>query len=55
MQKHMLLALSKIIDERICSLTEEVEVATSARLNQLYVTDLKDEIESLQWATRIKT
>jgi hypothetical protein len=52
MQKHKLIALGKIIDERICSLTEEVEVATSTKLNQLYLTDLKDEIVSLQW-TRI--
>ena len=53
MQKRKLLALGKIIDERICLLTEEIEVVTSARLNQLYLTDLKDEVVSLQWATRI--
>lgn len=32
---------------------EEVEIATNVKLNQLYVIDLKDEIASLQWVTRI--
>jgi hypothetical protein len=42
-----------IIQERIGSLSEEVETATNAKLNPLYIVDRKDEIESLQWATRI--
>lgn len=50
---HKLVKLQEIIEQRIGSLKEEVEVATSAKLNALYVTDLKDEIASLQWATRL--
>ena len=53
MQKHKLLELNKIIEERIGSLREEVEIATSVKLNPLYIIDRKDEIESLRWTTRI--
>ena len=53
MQKHMLLELSKIISERIGSLMEELEIATNVNLNSLYLADLKDEIISLQWSTRM--
>ena len=53
MQKHKLLKLNKIIEERIGSLSEEVEIATNVKLNPLYIIDRKDEIESLQWTTRI--
>jgi hypothetical protein len=53
MQKHRLLELNKIIDERIGSLKEEVEIGTNVRLDPLYIIDRKDEIESLQWTTRI--
>ena len=53
MQKHKLLELNKIIEERIGSLREEVEIATKMRLNPLYIIDRKDEIESLRWTTRI--
>lgn len=53
MQKHKLLELNKIIEERIGSLTEEVEIATNVKLNPLYIIDRKDEIESLRWTTRI--
>ena len=53
MQKHKLLELNKIIEERIGSLSEEVEIATNVKLNPLYIIDRKDEIESLQWTTRI--
>ena len=53
MQKHTLLELNKIIEERIGSLREEVEIATNTRLNLLYIIDRKDEIESLRWTTRI--
>jgi hypothetical protein len=53
MPKHKLLELSKIIEERIGSLREEAEIATDAKLNTLYIIDLKDEIESLLWVTRI--
>lgn len=44
--------LNKIIEERIGSLREEVEIATNVKLNP-YLINLKDEIVSLQWATRI--
>ena len=53
MQKHKLLELNKIIEERIGSLKEEVEIATNVKLNPLYIIDRKDEIESLQWTTKI--
>ena len=45
--------LNKIIEERIGSLKEEVEIAANVKLNPLYLIDRKDEIESLQWTTRI--
>ncbi|MGH9976143.1 MAG: hypothetical protein ACRD8Z_09965, partial [Nitrososphaeraceae archaeon] len=44
--------LNKIIEERIGSLREEVEIATNVKLNPCLI-NLKDEIVSLQWATRI--
>ena len=53
MRKHNLIELQKIIEERIGSLTEEVEIATNAKLNALYIDDRKDVIESLRWTTRI--
>ena len=43
----------KIIEVRIGTLTEEVEVTTNVKLNPLYIADPKDEIESLRWTTRI--
>ena len=36
MTKHKLTERRKIIDERIGSLTEEVEIATNVKLNPLY-------------------
>jgi transcriptional regulator NrdR family protein len=53
MHKHKLIELRKIIEERIGSLTEEVEIATNVKLNPLYIADRKDEIEFLQWIVRI--
>jgi hypothetical protein len=53
MHKHKLIELQKIIEVRIGTLTEEVEVATSARMNPLYIIDRKDELESLWWVTRV--
>jgi hypothetical protein len=53
MHKHKLYELNKIIEERIGSLREEVEIAANVKLNPMYIIDRKDEIESLQWATRI--
>jgi hypothetical protein len=49
MRKHKLIELQKIIEESIGSLTEEVEIATNVKLNQLYIADRKDEIELLCW------
>jgi hypothetical protein len=49
MRKHKLIELQKIIEESIGSLTEEVEIATNVKLNQLYIADHKDEIELLRW------
>jgi hypothetical protein len=53
MHKHKLIELQKIIEEKIGSLKEEVEVSTNVRLNPLYIADRKDEIEFLQCTTRI--
>jgi hypothetical protein len=49
MTKHKLIKLRKIIDERIRSLTEEVEIATNMKLNPPYtIADRKDEIEFVE-------
>lgn len=53
MPKHKLIELRKIIEERIGSLTEEVEIATNVKLNPLYIADRKDEIEFVRWTVRI--
>jgi len=53
MRKHKLIELRKIIEVRIGSLIEEVKIATNAKLNELYVADQRDEIQFLQWTTRI--
>ena len=53
MRKHKLIELQKIIEERIGSLTEEVEIATNVKLNPLYIADRKDEIEFLRWTVTI--
>jgi hypothetical protein len=53
MQEHKLVELNKIIIERIGSLREEVEIASNVKLNPLYIIELKDEIVSLRWTTRI--
>jgi hypothetical protein len=49
MRKHRLMELQKIIEQRIGSLTEEVEIATNVKLHPLYIADRKDEIEFLRW------
>jgi hypothetical protein len=51
MQK--LVQLEKIIEERIASLKEEVEIATNVRLSSLYIDNLRDEIQFLQWTTGV--
>ena len=53
MRKHKLIELRKIIEERIGSLTEEVEIATNVKLNPLYIADRKDEIEFVRWTATI--
>jgi hypothetical protein len=53
MRKHKLVELRKIIEDRIGSLTEEVEIGTNVKLNPLYIADRKDEIELLRWTTTI--
>jgi hypothetical protein len=53
MPKHKLIELRKIIDERIGSLTEEVEIATNVKLNPLYIADRKDEIGFVRWTVTI--
>ena len=53
MHKHLLIELQKIIEDRIGSLVEEVEIATNVKLNVLYIADRKDEIEFLQWIIRV--
>jgi hypothetical protein len=56
MGKHKLIELNKIIEQRIGSLTEEVEIATNVKLNSLYIADRRDEIEFVRWtATIIKS
>jgi transcriptional regulator of heat shock response len=53
MRKHKLIELQTIIDERIGSLTEEVEIATNVKLNPLYIADRRDEIEFLRWTATV--
>jgi len=50
---HKLIELQKITEERISSLREEVEITTNVKLNPLYIVDRRDEIEFLEWATKI--
>jgi hypothetical protein len=49
---HKLIQLGKIIEERISSLKEEVEIASNVQLNPLYIADRRDEIQSLEWTIR---
>jgi flagellar hook-basal body complex protein FliE len=49
---HKLIQLGKIIEERISSLKEEVEIASNVQLNPLYIADRLDEIQFLEWAIR---
>lgn len=53
MHKHKLIELQRIIEEKIGSLKEEVEIGTNVKLNPLYIADRRDEIEFLQWTIRI--
>jgi hypothetical protein len=53
MSKNKLIELQKITDEKIGSLTEQVEIARNIKLNPLYIADRKDEIQLLQWTQRI--
>jgi flagellar hook-basal body complex protein FliE len=49
---HKLIQLGKIIEERISSLKEEVEIASNVQLNPIYVADRRDEIQLLEWTIR---
>ena len=53
MQKYKLLELNKIIEERIGSLKEEVEIGTNVKLNVWYIADQRDELGFLQWIMSI--
>jgi len=53
MHKHKLVELQQIIEEKIGSLKEEVEIGTNVKLNALYIADRWDEIEFLHWIMRI--
>ena len=53
MHKHKLIELQKIIEERIGTLSEEVEIATNVKLNPLYIADRRDEIEFVRWTAAI--
>ena len=52
MQKHKLLELQMVVEEKIGSLKEEVEIGTNVKLNPLYIADRRDEIDFLQWVIR---
>ena len=53
MPNHNLVELQKIIEVKIGSIIEEVEIGTNAKLSALYIADRRDEIQFLQWTTRI--
>jgi hypothetical protein len=53
MHQHKLIELQKTVEEKIGSLREEVEIATSIKLSPIYIADRRDEIEFLQWIIRI--
>ena len=53
MSRHKLIELQKIVDEKIGALKEEVEIGTNVKLNVLYIADRRDEIQFLQYTTRI--
>ena len=49
---HKLVQPEKIVEERMGSLKEEIEIATNVRLNPLYIHNLREEIQFLQWTIR---
>jgi hypothetical protein len=53
MRKHKLIELRKIIEERIGSLAEEIEIATNVKLNPLYIADRCNEIEFVRWTVTV--
>lgn len=48
MRKHKLIELQKIVEEKIGSLKEEVEIGTNMKLNPLYIADQKKSLWQLQ-------
>lgn len=53
MPQHKLIELQEIIDVRIGSLIEEIEIGTNVKLDPVYIADQRDELQFLQWITRI--
>ena len=51
MRNHKLIELQNSVEKRVGSPTKEVEIATTVKLNPLYIADRKDEIEFLHWTT----
>jgi hypothetical protein len=49
---HKLVQLEKIVEERMGSLKEEIEIATNVRLNPIYIHNLREEIQFLHWTIR---
>ena len=48
MRKHKFIELQKIVEEKIGSLKEEVEIGTNMKLNPLYIADQKKSLWQLQ-------
>ena len=55
MSKHKLIELQKLIEVKVGSLIEEVEIGTNIQLNALCMVDRRDKIQFLQWTTRINS
>lgn len=53
MRKHKLIQLYQIIQDKIGSLSEEIEIVTNMKLNPLYIADQRDEVQFLQSTQRI--
>ena len=53
MSRHKLVELQNIVNEKNGALKEEVEIGTNVKLNPLYMTDRKDEIEFFRWTATV--
>jgi hypothetical protein len=47
MTKRKLLELQRVVEEKIGTLKEEVEIGTIVKLNPLYIADRRDELDFL--------